>query len=295
MGARIDTRAIGLDVGLSFIRWLTGAENLHYGLWTGLEVTAGNLGAAQAAYTDRLFALMPGPTAPSAGPRPLRILDIGGGAGETARKLTALGHRVDIVVPSAFLAGRCRETAAAATVHETTFEDFESERRFDVCLFSESFQYIPLDIALGKAAALLAPGGEIVIADCFRTEAYRGRRADGPKPGGGHPLAAFRDAVQRLGLAIRHEEDITEAVAPSIDLEQALFNVFGHGLTRIDGELAARRPAARWMLMRAIAAFVPRRRREALWSRLTLRERTSEAFLTYNRYLMLRLCPAGGE
>jgi cyclopropane fatty-acyl-phospholipid synthase-like methyltransferase len=84
MVSKIDTRAIGLDVGLSFIRWLTGAENLHYGLWTGLEVRASNLGAAQAAYTEKLFGLLPGGR--------LRILDIGGGAGETARKLLALGH-----------------------------------------------------------------------------------------------------------------------------------------------------------------------------------------------------------
>jgi hypothetical protein len=100
MSARIDTRAIGLDVGLGFVRWLTGAENLHYGLWTGLDVSAGNLGRAQAAYTDKLFGLLP--------PGKLRILDIGGGAGETAKKLIALGHEVEIVVPSALLAAHCR-------------------------------------------------------------------------------------------------------------------------------------------------------------------------------------------
>ena len=52
--AKMDTRAIGLDVGLSFAKWLTGAENLHYGDWTGLEVNAANFGPAQVAYTDRL-------------------------------------------------------------------------------------------------------------------------------------------------------------------------------------------------------------------------------------------------
>ena len=59
MAEKIDTRAVGLDVGLAFIRWLTGAENLHYGLWTGLEVTAGNLRAAQDAYTVKLFGYLP--------------------------------------------------------------------------------------------------------------------------------------------------------------------------------------------------------------------------------------------
>jgi hypothetical protein len=123
MAEKIDTRAVGLDVGLAFIRWLTGAENLHYGLWTGLEVTAGNLRAAQDAYTAKLF----GYSARGSG-APLRILDIGGGAGETAKKLLALGHSVEIVVPSAFLAARCRDQRAqGATLHETTFEDFTGQ------------------------------------------------------------------------------------------------------------------------------------------------------------------------
>ena len=98
MGQKIDTQAVGLDVGLAFIHWLTGAENLHYGLWSGLEVTAGNLRQAQDAYTVKLFGYLPEGR--------LRILDIGGGAGETAKKLLALGHSVEIVVPSPFLAAR---------------------------------------------------------------------------------------------------------------------------------------------------------------------------------------------
>ena len=59
MAEKIDTRAVGLDVGLAFIRWLAGAENLHYGLWDGLEPVAGNLRRAQDAYTDKLVALLP--------------------------------------------------------------------------------------------------------------------------------------------------------------------------------------------------------------------------------------------
>lgn len=285
MSRKLDTRAIGLDVGLSFIRWITGAENLHYGLWTGLAPTAANLRAAQEAYTDRLFALLPQG-------RRLRILDIGGGAGETAKKLIALGHAVEIVVPSPFLAGRCRANAPGAVIHESTFEEAAPEGRFDVCLFSESFQYIPLETALGKSLSLLAEGGCILIADCFRTEAYRGRRADGPKPGGGHGLAAFRAALGALPVAVEHEEDITEAVAPSIDLEQGFFHVLGHGMSRIDGELRVKRPGLRWLVRRLTALFLPARRRAALVERLTGNVRTAEAFRIYNRYLMLRLAAA---
>lgn len=281
MAEKIDTRAVGLDVGLAFIRWLTGAENLHYGLWTGLDVTAGNLKAAQEAYTAKLFGYLPG--------GPLRILDIGGGAGETAKKLLALGHRVDIVVPSAFLAARCRENAPGATVHECTFEDFAGTGPFDLCLFSESFQYIPMAESLPKCAALLAPGGQVVIADCFRTEAYKGRHLQGPQPGGGHQLAAFRAAVEGSAFRVVTEEDITDAVAPSIDLEQQLFNVLGHGVTRVSDEIRATKPAAHWTLSRLVGLFLSRKRRANLMRRLTATDRNATVFRTFNRYLMLRL------
>ncbi|WP_137110338.1 bifunctional 2-polyprenyl-6-hydroxyphenol methylase/3-demethylubiquinol 3-O-methyltransferase UbiG [Rhodobacter sp. SY28-1] len=286
MAEKIDTRAVGLDVGLAFIRWLTGAENLHYGLWTGLEVTAGNLRAAQDNYSSKLFGYLP--------EGPLRILDIGGGAGETAKKLLALGHSVDIVVPSAFLAARCRDTAKGARVHECTFEAFQGEGPFDLCLFSESFQYIPLTESLPKCARLLAPDGKILIADCFRTEAYQGRHVHGPQPGGGHRVTVFREAVPPSGFAIEAEEDITEAVAPSIDLEQRLFNVLGHGVTRVSDEIHAKKPMAHWALARVLSLFLSKKRRDNLMQRLTGTTRTSEAFKTYNRYQILRLGRANG-
>lgn len=281
MRQKIDTRAVGLDIGLAFIRWLTGADNLHYGLWTGLEVTAGNLRAAQDAYTVKLFGYLP--------QGPLRILDIGGGAGETAKKLLALGHSVDIVVPSAFLAGRCRINAPSATVHECRLQDFTGTGPFDLCLFSESFQYIPLADSLPICNRLLAPDGKILIADCFRTEAYRGRQAHGPQPGGGHQLRAFQVAVEGSAFRLAAEEDITEAVAPSIDLEQQFFAVLGHGVTRISGELQDKRPFGRWVLARLIGVFLSRKRRANLMQRLTAGSRTAEVFKEFNRYRILRL------
>ena len=281
MGQKIDTRAIGLDTGLALIKWLTGAENLHYGLWDGLDVTAGNLRRAQDAYTDKLFRQLPKGR--------LRILDIGGGAGETAKKLLALGHSVQIVVPSAYLAARCRANAPEATVHECTFQQFTGAGPFDLCLFSESFQYIPLAESLPRCLGLLAPGGQILIADCFRTEAYRGRGRHGPQPGGGHQLAAFRAAVSALPLRLEHEDDITGSVAPSIDLEQQFFNVLGLGLARSQQELKRGKPWVYWLSARVLGLFLTRQRRDNLTARLSDETRTSGAFRTYNRYLILRL------
>ncbi len=279
MGKKLDTRSLGLDAGLEFIKWLTGAENLHYGYWDGLEVTAGNLRAAQDAYTDNLFAQLPKGR--------LRILDIGGGAGETAAKLLALGHQVDIVVPSAVLAERCRANAPEARVHQTTFETFETDQQFDLCLFSESFQYIRLDTGLAKACALLTEGGEILIADCFRQDHFRAENQSAA--GGGHVISAFRHELARQPLTVLHESDITAFVAPSIDLEQGLFNVIGHVLSRVDDELAAKRPTQRKLLQTLLKLFLKERTRERLDARLNQKSRTSEIFLEFNHYLVLRL------
>lgn len=282
MREKIDSRAIGLDVGLSFTKWLTGAENLHYGLWDGLDVTAGNLHTAQAAYTTKLFKLLP--------KGKLRILDIGGGAGETARKLLALGHTVDIVVPSAFLADRCRANAPAAIVHECMFEDLKTDKKFDLCLFSESFQYIPADIALSKAASYLDEGGEIIISDCFRSEGFQGHTV-GSTVGGGHHINAFREVLAGTGLKTLSEEDITASVAPSVDLEQGFFNVVGHAVKRIDDELGKKKRKTRWFLQRALMTVMSKRKRYRLNQRLNEQTRTAAHFSANNIYLMIKLRP----
>ncbi len=281
MAEKLDTRAIGLEAGLHFIRWLTGAENLHYGLWEGLEPNAGNLRRAQEAYTEKLFSYLPEGQG-------LRILDIGGGAGETARRLLALGHEVEIVVPSALLAERCRANAPEAQVHQCRFEEYRGKGPFDLCLFSESFQYVALDRGLSRAAGLLAPGGEILIADCFRSEGYHSA-PPGPRPGGGHQIAAFREELARQPLNVLAEEDITAAVAPSIELEQGLFNVIGEALSMLDESLAGSRPKSRWLIHRALGLWLKPEKRARLWRRISGNERTAEAFMAYNQYLILRL------
>lgn len=281
---KLDSRAIGLDVSLTFAKWLTGKENLHYGYWDGLEVCAANAGAAQEVYTDRLFTLLPG--------GPCRILDIGGGAGETARKLIALGHKVEIVIPSAFLADRCRANAPDAAVHETTFEDFAGAGPFDVCLFSESFQYIALDQGLAKAEGLLAPGGRIVLADCFRRTGFQPDKTRATV-GGGHRMEAFRAELASRDLEVLSEEDITDAVAPSVEIEQGLFNIIGHAVSRVDEELALKRPRSRWMLQRVFYSILSERKRVRLAQRLMEQSRNRDSFVAANTYLMMALAPKG--
>lgn len=275
---------MGLDIGLAAIKFLTGKENLHYGIWDGFDVCAANVGPAQDAYTDRLFKLLPN--------GPLTILDIGGGAGETARKLIALGHQVDVIVPSAYLAERCRENAPKAAVNEMMFEDFQTKKTYDLCLFSESFQYIPMEFSFPRAAELLKPNGHMIIADCFRTPAYYAPDRTS-RVGGGHALTAYRDALKTCAFDVLREEDITASVAPSVQVEQDLFHVIGLGVDRFDEEIHSKRPLARKMIHGALGLILSKRRRAKLYERLTGNTRTAEQFEKYNFYLMtsMRLKP----
>ena len=90
-------------------------------------------------------------------------------------------------------------------------------------------------------------------------------------------------------ITVISSEEITQAVAPSIDLEQELFNVFGHAIKRIDGELQSGKPTLRWFLGRLLRMILSEKRRYRLGQRLFEKARTSQAFVTHNQYMIFSL------
>ncbi len=280
---RLDTRALGLDLGSELVRFATGRENLHYGYWhEGLEVCIGNLRQAQEAYTEKVKSFMP--------LRQLRVLDIGGGCGEFAKELVADGHEVEIVVPSATLAARCRENVGPSVqVHHKRFFEFRAAPRFDLCLFSESLQYMPPEEALHHARQCLAIDGEILVSDCFRSQEFYEEFRGAPLVGGGHSLELFREVLATGGYQTLREEDITESVAPSVDLEQQLYNFLGMSLKRIDEELSVIYPRRRKLLHFILYRLLSERRQTRLKRRLFGQYKNSSLFCRYNRYLILSL------
>ena len=182
-------------------------QDLHYGYWPPeLERSPQNLAAAQAAYTELLISHIP------KGAK--SVLDVGMGAGNTARKLVERGYSVDGVSPNSFLTAVAREVLRErVTIFETKFQDLVTDRRYDVVLFSESLLFIPLDQGLAKALSLLNPGGHILITDIFRVP------AEGKSPiGGGHELPRFRETVARFPLAPITDFDMTAGIAPTFDI-----------------------------------------------------------------------------
>ena len=55
----LDTKTLGLEVSLAIAKFVTGKENMHYGVWDNLDPCLENLGKAQEQYTQLLFKYFP--------------------------------------------------------------------------------------------------------------------------------------------------------------------------------------------------------------------------------------------
>jgi len=200
--------ALGFVVGHHFL----GMQDLHYGYWPeGLAPVPQNLARAQANYTDFLMSHIPSGVK--------SVLDVGCGAGNTARKLLDRGFTVDCVSPNGVLTDVAKQVLAGrGDIFETRFQDLQTDRRYDLILFSESLLFIPLEEGFTKALSLLNPGGHVLITDIFRVP------AEGKSPiGGGHELPRFRETIARFPLAPTLDLDMTDGIAPTFDLLDAAY------------------------------------------------------------------------
>jgi SAM-dependent methyltransferase len=204
---KVDFKEIGLDVGLILAKQFYKTEYLHYGYWTDdLKVDSSNVYQAQENYANLILSHIPEGVK--------SILDVGCGAGKFAEKLLDEGYKVDCVSPSPNLTKHVKNLIGdRCQIFECGYEDLETENRYDMILFSESFQYIPVSSSMPQSLKFLNPQGVILICDFFR------RDVEGTSPiGGGHDLKEFYDYVRTLDLDQMEDIDITKETAPSIDI-----------------------------------------------------------------------------
>ena len=204
------------DVGLILLARLMKTNELHYGYWPeGMEVRLGNLVEAQAKYTDHLLAQIPKGVK--------TILDVGCGTGHLMSLLLEKGYTVEGLTPSPMLAQMAREKVGdKATVHQTFYDaNLKLSSKFDLIIFSESYQYIPLADGFAKSQELLNSGGHLLICDFFRTE------EKGFSPlGGGHRRNRFEEELAKTPFTILSDENITAQTAPNIDVANDLLNEY---------------------------------------------------------------------
>jgi len=194
------------ELGLVLAKQLLDVEDLHYGLWDAdLELKLGNMAIAQQRYNEMLIAQLPKPDGG------VRVLDIGCGAGHLLRQLLDRGYGADGVIPARDLADAVRLRLAdhagyKSRLFECRLEDLPLEPcrgYYDVALFSESFQYIPLSASLPRLQEILKPRGLLVICDFFKTEAL----GDGARVGDPDAHDA-RAAAARGGVVAEANTDL---------------------------------------------------------------------------------------
>ncbi|MBW4629357.1 MAG: methyltransferase domain-containing protein [Brasilonema octagenarum HA4186-MV1] len=209
------------NAAIDYYMGVTGSSYLHYGYWetlphSGEELTLTSLRAAQQAYTDKLFSFIPQGIS--------TVLDVGCGIGGNAKYLLERGFAVEGLAPDALQQEKfLKNTNGQVPFYLTRFEDFQQTHSYDLILFSESSQYIAVDDLAQGAARLLSSGGYLLIADMMRSD---------PEYQEGifsncHVTSDLQEALERAGFTLIKAEDISNSVAPTIDLSLDYFRSFG--------------------------------------------------------------------
>lgn len=206
---KIKGKEYGLEFGSIAFNFFFKSKALHYGYWRDTdEVNVWNFGQAQENYTNNLLDYVPRDVTD--------VLDVGCGTGIVANRLIERGCNVECLSPSPFLNSEARKILPdPVKIHETTFEEFQTDKTYDLILFVESFQYVKLEQSLMKCLKLLKPKGRIVICDVFRLD------TPGKSPiGGGHYYRDYLRIRDSSGLTCLQDADITANIAPTFDVIQ---------------------------------------------------------------------------
>jgi len=210
---KVTPNEIGLEIGLVLSRFFFNTEHLHFGFWPNdLSVNIDNLKKAQDLHSNQILKSIPNDVK--------TILDVGSGSGGLAEKLVGNGYKVECVSPSEYLSDAIeKKLKSSVLVHRSTFEKFETQKKYDLVLFSESFQYVNINKTLNKLPDIIKDKGHLLICDFFR------QPGTGTKPlGGGHDWQIYQNNLGDHDFAIVKDIDITKETARTYDLINQIIN-----------------------------------------------------------------------
>jgi SAM-dependent methyltransferase len=204
---------------------MVGHEDLHFGFFIGnknkQDLNLIDLKEAQNNYSELIINNIPKGTK--------NILDVGSGCGTIAKKLLDKHYVVDCVSPDPFLTERIiKNTNNKVNIYESTFENINNKKKYDLILFSESFQYINMEKAFDHINNLLKPDGYFIICDFFKK--------DSCTITGGHKWTIFQSKIaKRDNFTLTYKQDITKETSITYDL---INNIYSNFMVPISGILS---------------------------------------------------------
>ena len=221
---KVSSKEVGLEIGLVISRFLYKTEHLHYGIWPDdLEIIPENVRKAQDLHSKLIIDAIPDNVE--------TILEDGSGSGGIAEKLVKEGYAVHCVSPSEYLADAIEEKLGnKVKVYRSTCQDLQLEQKYDLVIFSESFQYVQVNQALEKSIEALKSDSHLLICDFFR------QPGTGRRPlGGGHGWDWFQNALKDYPFEEITNTDITKETARTMDLLNDMLNDVAQPISSLSG------------------------------------------------------------
>ncbi len=266
---KVNSKEVGLEIGLLLARFFVNSEDLHFGYWPDGSPTGFlSFPQAQERHSNLIIENIPAGTK--------TILDVGAGSGNLARKLSDRGYRVDCVSPSSFLSDAIESKLPPySTLYRSTLEDLETESRYDLILFSESFQYVKLQQGIAQCERFLNERGHLLICDFFRLNVEERSPLRG-----GKKLDNFLKTIGEFPFTLMTDIDITKETAPTIGILDQFLTEFLQPATALTGKyLSSNYPLVARLLKWKM------RKRLAKISRVYLSGNiTAESFIKHKSY-----------
>ena len=203
------------DPILDYYRKITKSDYLHYGYWNvDDELNVANLHQAQDRYIEHLISFIP------AGVH--TVLDVGCGIGGNAVRLTEKGFQVEALSPDV-AQERVFKAKDKVPFHLTKFENFATDKKYDLILMSESSQYIALKEGFAKCRQILNKDGYLLVSDYFLRQKLEKENVFAI---GTHLQSEYLQVAAESGFEIVKSDDITLRVTPTLDLAMTKYEEF---------------------------------------------------------------------
>lgn len=203
------------DPILEYYCKIINSDYLHYGYWDVEDkLTIENLRQAQEKYIEHLIYFIPKGVK--------TILDVGCGIGGNALRLKKEGFEVEALSPDP-VQEKMFKAKGEVPFHLTKFENFETNKTYDLILMSESAQYIQVRQGFEKCYALLNDEGTLLVSDYFVREKLE---KDNLFALYTHQNMEYLEIAKQYGFDIVKAEDITSKVAPTLDIAKLKYEEY---------------------------------------------------------------------